>query len=344
LKFPRRFRAFVFSELDSPGGISKLGDRMTSSNSPGENSRPSHQSPHKASAILELVFAASLWGFGFIAAIWALEAMSPLAVTGWRFFLASLFGGGVVLFTPSLRRELAWATFRLAAPSGFFLSLTLVLQTWGLRYTTATKSGFITCLYVLIVPLLERVFLRRKLHRLHYVFVSVALIGVALIGDIHLFFDSSSRSGALNFGDFLTLLCAIAASLHILSFGFIATRIGSSFVFNFYQSVWAGAIPLALSFFIEPGLKTSLLGRPLMGLGALVFGSTLIAFALQVRAQKVLSPSIASLLFLLESPFATLYAIYLLNESLRTEQWAGAGLILVAAAAASFAALELARD
>lgn len=299
------------------------------------------------SAIVELVIAASFWGFGFIAAIWALEAMGPLGVTGWRFFYAAAIGLAIILPIRRLRREITWRQFWLAGLPGSLLSLTIVLQTWGLRYTTATKSGFITCLYVLMVPLLERLLLKRKLHRWHYAYVLVALAGVALIGDIGLFFGSDGTP-EINFGDLLTLFCALAASFQILSFGFIADRIGHSFVFNVLQAAWAGAIPLLLALLYEPNsgpssalpFGASLVGKPLWGLAALVFGSTLIGFGLQVRAQKFLRPSVASLLFLLESPFATLFAIYFLGESLRTEQWAGAGLILVAAAASSFATAE----
>jgi drug/metabolite transporter (DMT)-like permease len=294
--------------------------------------------PARAFAVLELVFAASFWGFGFIAAIWALGAMGPLAITGWRFALASLTGLLICLATPGLRRHLTRKSFFLAAIPGFCLSLTLVLQTWGLRTTTATKSGFITCLYVLIVPLLEQAFFKRKIHRLHFLFVLIALGGTALICG---FQPHTLVAGDWNFGDFLTLLCAVAASFHILVLGVVSTRAESSFVFNLCQSIWAGALPLALSFIFEPAIKWPVTGKPLIGLLALAYGSTLIAFSLQIRAQKKISPSIASLLFLLESPFATLYAIYFLGESLTTLQWAGAGLIMIAVIASTFASSEL---
>lgn len=287
-------------------------------------------------AVLELTFAGSLWGFGFIASVWALREMGPLTIIGMRFALATVVGLVISWAIPSLRRDLNWASMRLALMPGLLLSITLVLQTWGLMYTTATKSGFITCLYVLIVPLMERLWLKKRLPRYHLLFAFIALIGVALICDLPSVLLRSTNPAAANaklmwnFGDLLTFLCAIAASLQILWFAFISDRIRSAFVFNIWQSVWAGMIPFALALTVgRPPLWPSQT-LPLVGLLTLAFGSTLIAFAFQVRAQKKLSPSLASLLYLLESPFATLFAIYFLDESLRTAQWVGAGLIMTA--------------
>lgn len=291
---------------------------------------------------LELTFAGMLWGFGFIAAIWALRGMGPLAITGWRFAIAAVVGIGITSSLKSVRAQMTRDQFFLAMIPGLFLSLSLVFQTFALKYTTATKSGFITTLYVLFVPLLERLWFKRRLPKRHYFYVFLALVGVALICDLPGEFSGQAGNGGANFGDFLTLLCAIAASFQILWFGKIAPRITSSFSFNNFQSVWAGIIPLLLSFVIEPWPSPSFADNSIWGLASLAFGSTLIAFALQVRAQKTISPSVASLLFLLESPFATLFAIYFLDERLRTIQWFGAGLILISAGLATVFSKEAA--
>jgi drug/metabolite transporter (DMT)-like permease len=201
----------------------------------------------------------------------------------------------------------------------------------------------------LIVPVLERLWLKRFVPRMHYVYVLVALIGVALICDLpgELTGGATGTDPRLrwNFGDLLTLICSFAASFHIVWFGRIHSKIGNAFVFNNFQSFWACIIPLAASFAFEPMptaiLAPSFSGQPIIGFLMLAIGSTLIAFTLQVRAQKVISPSLASLLFLLESPFATLFAIYFLGESLHTEQWVGAGLILTAAGLSTVFAVEV---
>ena len=304
-------------------------------------------------AMIELTIAGGFWGFGFIAAIWALRGMGPLSVTGWRFAIAAAFGLGGSLLIPQLRQTLCdIRQFRLAMIPGLLLCGTLCLQTWALQFTTATKSAFITTLYVLMVPLLERFLLKRRLPRFHLLYVSVALIGVALICDLQSIWletpnlDHLSAAAVaknrLNIGDVVTFLCAVMATLHILWFGVIAKKIGSSFTFNNFQSVLAGLIPLSVSLVLEPAPRPSFDDLSLVGLLLLAFGSTLIAFALQVRAQKHISPSLASLLFLLESPFSALFAIAFLGEGLRPIQWAGAGLILVAAALSSLFTSETA--
>jgi drug/metabolite transporter (DMT)-like permease len=305
----------------------------------------------QTSAIIELTIAGALWGFGFVAAIWALRGMGPLSITGWRFAIAAVFGLGISVLIPSLRSTLKiWSQWKLAFFPGLMLSATLCLQTWGLQYTTATKSAFITTLYVLMVPLLERFLLKRRLPRFHLVYVAIALIGVALICDLQAIWleapnldhlDAATLAkNRLNIGDLVTFLCAMTATLHILWFGVIARKIGSSFTFNNIQSVWAGLLPLAFSFVLETPPRPSFGDFSMVGLLMLAFGSTLIAFAFQVRAQKHISPSLVSLLFLLESPFSALFAIAFLGEGLRAVQWAGASLILCAAALSSIFTTE----
>ncbi len=301
-----------------------------------------HAHGSSPAAVLELVLAGSLWGFGFVAAVWALQAWGPMTTSALRFALALSVGYAICWFAPEMRKCLTWRNMKLTFIPGCFLSGTLLFQTWGLQYTSATKSGFITCFYVLMVPILERLWLKRQLPRFHFLFVIIALVGLALICDLaslwmhretglNLMAAHESNYAArvgLNIGDLLTLLCAIAASGHILWFAFIHEKIESSFAFNISQTTWA-LIPAAfLACFEHQPSWSQITALPIAGLCALAFGSTLIAFSLQIRAQKSISPSLAALLFLLESPFGTLFAIILLGERLHWDQWTGAALIL----------------
>jgi drug/metabolite transporter (DMT)-like permease len=131
-------------------------------------------------AFTELFFASALWGFGFIATVWALQSYSPLWITALRFSLAFAIGLIPIVLTGA-RREFNRANFKLAFQPGILIALTLIAQTWGLQYTTATKSAFLTVLYVLIVPAIESVFRKAKLPRFHFFFVTIAILGVALI-------------------------------------------------------------------------------------------------------------------------------------------------------------------
>lgn len=273
-----------------------------------------------SSAVAELGLAAALWGFGFIAAIWAMESVGFLTLTALRFLIAALACGGFCLFTKSRSDLFDRRQFRLAFWPGFLLTLTLVLQTWGLAYTTATKSGFITCLYILFVPILEAYYFKRKLSPWHFLFVFTSLLGIALICDLH--------GGNWNKGDVLTFGCTLAASLQIFYFALIAKEIKSSIAFNALQSVWAFIIPALLALYFDQIPKSPLNTHSIIGILALSLGSSGLAFFLQIRAQKVISPSTASILYLLESPFAMLFAVGLLGERLTLWQWLGVAIVL----------------
>ncbi len=291
-----------------------------------------------------------MWGMGFVAIVWCLREAGPLAISGWRFVIAAVVGlmwARKFIFSLEARKfmKLAWIP-------GALLAAMVAFQTWGLQYTTATKSGFLTCLYVLIVPLMEPlVGGARPSPRL--LFCSfIALIGVGLMCGIFSSAELDEKS-RLNIGDFLTLICAFAASAHIFIIGAVHKKLGpdfNGFHFNTAQSMGAGLPTLALALAIEPGamkmpwhfLNLGLTGSnlPLLGLLSLTFCSTLIGFALQVRAQRVLSPSTASLIFLLESPFAALFALIFLGEKMGLLQLMGGALILLSVAYSSFVAIR----
>ena len=278
-------------------------------------------------AASELLFATVIWGFGFTATIWALESVDPISLNFLRFGLAALIGLGISWIAPRLRQDITWEQFKLAFIPGLLIGLAIALQTWGLVFTTATNSGFITTLYVVIVPICELLILRRRIHILHSLWVMLALAGTALIVNLEL--------ANINKGDVLTLICAFFAALQIIAIGAIYKSIKSSFVFNTFQSFWAALISLPLFFFVEEVRWSAPSALALLGLFSLTIGSSLLAFALQIRAQKVLSPSLSSLIFLLESPFAVVFAVLLLNESLTTFKIIGALVIIAAALGAT---------
>lgn len=303
----------------------------------------------KVRAIVELIAAAMMWGLGFVAIVWALRESTPLAISGWRFVLASLIGG---LLTKRLWISTGgWDLIKRAWLPGVLLVAMVVLQTFGLKYTTATKSGFITCLYVLIVPLLEPFVGGARPTAKLYICSFLALVGVGLMCGLFSAEELDEKS-RWNFGDFLTLICAFAASAHIFVIESVHKKLGrdfNGFHFNNAQSLGAGLPTLILAIAIEPGawklpwqmidaaIHRSVL--PLLGILSLTVFSTLIGFALQIRAQRVLSPSTASLIFLLESPFAALFALMFLGETMGFLQLLGGALILGSVAYSSVAAI-----
>jgi len=275
-----------------------------------------------AKPLIELTIASVFWGFGFVATIWSLQHLSVSAIIFYRFLIAFFAGLILLPLTPNWKK-IFWPELRLSLPAGFFLGTTLLLQTWGLQYTTATKSAFITTLYVVIVPLIAHFLLGQKLRSLHWLWVLVATIGTLLISGLTL--------SGWTLGDSLTFLNAITASFHILYVGKVAARSSHHFTFNTFQSFWIMIISLFLIPFDDGNWSLSLMPeKAWMGLLSLSLGSSLLGFFLQVRAQKELNPSVAALLFLLESPMSFVFAYFLLGERLSPTQFLGAILILLA--------------
>ncbi|WP_374030212.1 DMT family transporter [Bdellovibrio bacteriovorus] len=269
-----------------------------------------------------MILAGILWGFGFVATVFALRAFTPVETLFYRFVVAFFIGEILYLslkgpnFT-SLREELLRAL-----PAGLLLGGMLLLQTIGLKYTTASKSGFLTSLYVILVPVLNSWFFKTKSSWQNYALTVLALIGTfILIG---------GRIEGVNVGDLWTIGCSLFAAFHIIYIGKISNKVGNAFRFNNFQSMWC---LLALTPLLLAQEKTSLPVvevLPWLGILCLGIGSSVIAFYLQIRTQRILSDSTASMLFLLESPFAALFGFLILSERLSLFQTSGALIILLA--------------
>ncbi len=282
-------------------------------------------------AAAELLVATLIWGFGFTATIWAQHSFDTITLTLSRFTICFVVTSAIIFFQPSTRPFLNRRYLRMSFWPGIFLGITLLLQTWGLEYTSATNSSFITTLYVVFVPLIELLIFKHKLRQLHFVWVTIALVGTGLMVNLQL--------GQFNSGDVLTLACSVTAALQIVLIGRQSQQIESPLAYNAFQSLWAAvAAALFIPFYPHCYFRT-LDWRAALGTFSLIFGSTLLGFFLQVKAQKTLSSSLSSLLFLLESPFALLFAVLLLNERITLLQALGGLLIFLAA----FGATRLAR-
>jgi drug/metabolite transporter (DMT)-like permease len=274
-------------------------------------------------AASELLLATTIWGFGFTASMWALTAFDAVSISIIRFGVAFVIGFVILAVQRSSRRYLDRAHFLYSMIPGLSLGLSLCLQTWGLEYTTATKSGFITTLYVVLVPIFEAIFFRNILSKRHFIWVGIALIGTALMVQLQL--------GQLNRGDLFTFGCALTSAIQIIFIGRSSHHIKSVLSYNTFQSFWA----VVVSFAFWPLYGRVHWSAPniyaFAGLFSLAFLSTLLAFALQIKAQKVLSSSTSSLIFLLESPFAAIFAMIFLHESLTLWQTIGGVLIFTSA-------------
>lgn len=299
----------------------------------------SFTSPTPRQAAIELVFIAGLWGFGFVATQWALETWSPLGVLLCRFSLALLIGEGLHLFflrsrkkvqrsvSPATEESLRNRDFFLALPAGMLLGTFLMLQTIGLQFTSASKSGFITTLYVLFVPYLNWLVFRKNPPKVILLLGLLACFGTYLLMDMQL----ETIASDINVGDLWTLASAVLAAAHIIYIGRIVQKIKDPFRLNNFQSFWA-LLTISPAMFMQNEIQHSpLADRSLIGILILAGACSVLAFFVQVRSQKVLSDTTASMLFLLESPYAFFFAYILMGDRLTALQGVGAALILGAA-------------
>lgn len=208
----------------------------------------------------------------------------------------------------------------------------LFFQTIGLYETTVAKSGFITTLYALFTPVFSMIFFKKKFHPLYWLLVLLSILGIALLCNL--------RIDNFNQGDFWTLLCAMAGAGHILYVEKVADQIENAVEFNFLQSLFMGINSFVLVYLLKGGVDLSVLfvwdnlfkPSALSGLLYLSLLSSMVAFSLQIVAQKRIPSHIVSLIFLLESPIAAFFGFVILGETLNTMNLIGASLILVSVA------------
>jgi drug/metabolite transporter (DMT)-like permease len=282
----------------------------------------------RSRALVELLVAAVIWGFGFVATVWALRDFSIVGFLVLRFVIAAFVGEVIRLLI--LKRKLWDLTdFKYSIGAGLLMAAFILPQSIGLLSTTATNSGFLTIMYVVIVPVLS--FQKQHSWKV-YALAALAFFGAWLLMNAVIF--------DFNKGDLWTLFSAVGASLHILYLGKFAPRIHDSFRFNNYQSFWCLLACLPLIAFDPKFSIHSDNILPWVGLLSTAILSSIVGFMIQIRAQKVLSETTASQFFLLESPFALLFGYLFLKETITWIQAIGAFLILLS----SFLTLKIESD
>ncbi|AKT52039.1 DMT family transporter [Arsenicicoccus sp. oral taxon 190] len=268
-------------------------------------------------ATLALVGVTAVWGSTFYLIHDLLDTMDPLDFLAVRFTIAAVCL--LLVFGRSLRRldRRAWVA---GLVLGVVYALAQVLQTVGLAHTSASRSGFITGLYVVLTPLLAAVVLRDRVGRATWVaaVLSVGGLGVLSLGPDGL---------AIGLGELLTLLCAGVYAVHILGVGRytraeLATALATVQMIALAVGCSAAAALDGVRLPPTPGAWGAVLYMAIVaGAGALWA---------QTWAQAHLSATRAAIVMTLEPVFAAGFAVLLGGESLTGRMLLGGGLILAA--------------
>lgn len=266
---------------------------------------------------LSLLFVAFVWGGGFVAVKDALNTVTPMFLMAIRFVLATVI---LYMFLFKWIGKISRQDLKNGSVVGILLFLAFTAQTLGLQYTTASKQGFLTATYVVMVPFLFWAFYRKRPKLKVFIASFITLVGIGMIG-----LDGVS---ALNIGDYLTLLCAFFFAAHIISVEYFAKDM-NVFKLAFLQIAVAAVLFVVAAFATEP-IPSELTGRAWVAVIYLAVFSTFACFTLQTVAQKYTSSSHVSIILSLESVFAALLGVLLLNEVMTPALLVGCALIFTA--------------
>lgn len=279
---------------------------------------------------LLLLLTAAIWGVAFVAQSVGMDYVEPFTFNAVR----STIGGIVLLPCIALLKKVNGGQKPAAAEKkadqktlilggvicGILLCIASNLQQFGIQYTTVGKAGFITAMYIVLVPVLG-IFLKKKAGIKIWCGVLLAVFGLYML-------CMTDGSFSLQKGDLLTLLCAIAFSFHILAVDYFAPLVDGvkmSCIQFFTSGILSG---ICMFLFEEPKLEMILAAwLPILYAGALSCG---VAYTLQIIGQKGMNPTVASLIMSMESVISVIAGWAILGQALSKRELLGCALMFAA--------------
>ena len=276
-----------------------------------------------------LLLTALIWGTAFVSQRVGNSLIEPISFNAARMALAAAAVGGLSLalrrrertsFSPDELRDRDRQAVIGGVCCGVCLTVASILQQTGLVTTTAGKAGFITAMYMLLVPVIRLVFFRDRGTALVWSAVALGVAGMYLL--------CVKDSFRLTRGDTLVCLCAVFFSAHILCCGHFARR-ADPVTLSAVQFATAAVLSAAMAFLTEEPSWEKLAGAavPILYCGIVSGG---VGYTLQITAQKYTDPTVASLLMSMESVFAVLAGALLLSERMTSRELAGCAVMFAA--------------
>lgn len=276
-----------------------------------------------------LLLTAVIWGTAFVAQKAAMDSIEPFTFNGIRFLI-----GGIVLL-PCIflfrkmdkkkentgqnpeRKKTLWIG---GISCGVFLCIASSLQQFGIQGTSAGKAGFLTALYIVLIPVFG-IFLHRKAGVKLWVSAVIALIGLYLL-------CMKKENFSINRYDIILIFCAASFALHILCVDYFSPQV-DGVKLSCIQFFVCGVISSILMFFTERPQMAEILNawQPIAYAGVMSCG---VAYTLQVIGQKDLNPVLASLIMSLESVVSVLAGWLILGEQLSKREIAGCVIMFAA--------------
>lgn len=286
---------------------------------------------------LALLLAAVIWGSAFVAQSVGMDYMGPFTFSAIRNVIGSIVLIPVILIIDKNRRRKGEPLYAedgsVLTPSeyykntvkggvicGIILCLASNLQQIALISVPAGKAGFITALYVILVPVCG-LFLHKKVSALTWVAVILSVIGLYLL---------SIKPGAftISTAEVLLFLCAFGFTAHILTVDHIVVR-ANPVMMSSIQFAVCGIISLILMFIFENPTLDGIMGAivPILYAGVLSSGG---AYTLQIVGQRGTNPTLSCLILSLESVFSVLAGFFILHENMSARELIGCVIMFVA--------------
>lgn len=269
---------------------------------------------------LLLLLTAFIWGAAFVAQSVGGEAVGCFTFNGVRSLIGALVLLPVIWLMDAKKKEDQKTLITGGICCGVMLCIASNFQQFGISFTTVGKAGFITAMYILIVPILG-LFMKKKPGLQVWLGVVLAMMGLYLL-------CMTSESFSLSKGDFLVLICAGFFSLHILIIDYFSPKVDGVRM-SCIQFLVCGILSMVMAFIFEtPEVSVILSGwLPILYAGVLSCG---VAYTLQIVGQKNMDPTVASLILSLESVFSVLAGWLILNQTLSLRELSGCVLMFLA--------------
>lgn len=285
----------------------------------------------KVQGSLMLLLTALIWGTAFVAQSAGMDHMGPLTYNGVRMLIGGIVLLPVILISDRLRngeerpaehqrKEIARTSMVGGICCGLVLAVASSVQQYGISMTTAGKAGFITALYIVIVPILG-IFIGKRIPKIIWLCVVVAIGGFYLL--------CVNEGFSVSKGDLTVLFSAVFFSIHILVIDHFNSRPVDVIRLSCVQFWVAGLVTIIPAFLLEsPAWADIWAGRyTLLYTGVLSSG---VAYTMQILGQKHTEPTTATLILSLESVFAVLSGWLFLHEHLALREVFGCILVFAA--------------
>ncbi len=278
---------------------------------------------------LLLLFASLVWGTAFVAQSVGMEHIGPFTFMAVRSFIGSFSLFPVILLQNRRKKRLGLSPVSGSAARksllrgglicGLLLTVAANLQQFGIYYTSVGKAGFLTALYILMVPI-AAMFMGKRPRPALWPAIGIAAVGLYLL--------SIRGDFTIDPADLLLIAGAMVFTAHILVVDHYSPRVSGA-ALSCLQFLVVGVLSSAAMFLFEHPDISSILNAwlPLLYAGVLSSG---VAYTLQIIGQRLTTPTMASLLMSAESVFALVGGMLLLGESMTSREALGCGLMFIA--------------